>query len=79
MGPSSDSEYRMPILQAVKVGDELRLQVKGMGTQGDFYGTHMGLVIFIKGLKKCSVGDQLSVRITNVFKNCAFAEVPEKV
>lgn len=69
----------LPVMQAVKVGDELRLQVKGTGSQGDFYCTHMGLVIFIKDLKKCAVGEQVIVRITKVYNNCAFAIAPEKV
>lgn len=60
--------------QPVHVGDEVKLSVRGTGSKGDFYGTHMGLIIFIRNLKKCSVGEQVSVRIAEVRDKCAFAE-----
>lgn len=64
----------VPKLQPVKAGDELELQIRGTGSKGDFYATYMGLVIFIQGLKKCSVGEHVTVKITGVKTKCAFAE-----
>lgn len=64
----------IPKLQLVKVGDEMKITVKGTGSKGDWYGTYLGLVIFIQKLEKCTVGEMVTVRITGVCSKCAFAE-----
>ena len=64
----------IPKSQIVNVGDELKIVVKGTGSKGDWYGTYQGLVIFIQKIEKCTLGEQITVKITGVCSKCAFAK-----
>jgi|APFre7841882590_1041340.scaffolds.fasta_scaffold35034_4 predicted RNA-binding protein with TRAM domain len=67
------TEYE-PKKPMVKEKEVVLLKLEGVGSKGDFYGKHKGLVIFVKGLKAAQVGEAISVEITKVQDRCAFGK-----
>jgi predicted RNA-binding protein with TRAM domain len=60
----------------VKLGDELKIIVDGVGKNGDPYGKHNGFVIFIKGVgAPIPMGTSKVVKVTKVNKACALAQL----
>ncbi|MFH1470502.1 MAG: TRAM domain-containing protein [Candidatus Micrarchaeota archaeon] len=62
----------MDIQKPVKVGDELDVTIEAVASKGDGIAKKDGFVIFVPGAKS---GETIKVRITNVKRTCAEAEV----
>jgi predicted RNA-binding protein with TRAM domain len=56
----------------VKVGDELDVTIEAVASKGDGIAKKDGFVIFVPGAKN---GETIRVRITNVKRTCAEAEL----
>ena len=59
----------------VKVGEEVEVTIEAVGTKGDGIAKKEGFVIFVPNTSK---GDTVTIRITKVLNNMAFAEVAEQ-
>ena len=56
----------------VKVGDELDVEIDGVGEKGDGVAKKDGFILFVPGTKK---GDKVRIRVTRVLQKMGFAEV----
>jgi predicted RNA-binding protein with TRAM domain len=68
-----DPRSRQP---SVKIGDEIKIKIEGIGKSGDPYGKQNGFIIFIKGVgTPIPEGTAKIVKITKVSDTYALSQL----
>ncbi len=60
----------------VKMGEEYKVEIEGVGEKGDGIAKVKGFVLFVAKVKK---RDYVKIKITKVLQNVGFAEVVEQL